>query len=330
MSNCYFSHDSNARNSKKMLRLRKAHGAEGYGTYFMLLERLREEGDFHCDADYEMLSYDLRVPADVIESVVTNFGLFEFNEDRTRFFSTGFNERMDIKDKRSAAGAKGAEARWGARAENPAGMAQNGKIMANAMAKDVCHDFANGSSSDKEKESKEKEKESKDYYSSSQTPLPSSEAEEELLEEQQQEIIVSFVERNYRKPVTEYRNMVNYNRTGGRDWDKMSFKQRRATAQLWKQMPEEPRRFPPALLPLWSSMYRQARSLGADNKTIAALLSDSLDISIRDGTLTLACDTALYDFIEVRYLDHFKQVLQPFMESNKLVKLNYRILNGKV
>ena len=39
----YFSHDSNARNSDKLMKVRMKLGAEGYGIFFMLIERLREE-----------------------------------------------------------------------------------------------------------------------------------------------------------------------------------------------------------------------------------------------------------------------------------------------
>ncbi|MDK8252671.1 DUF4373 domain-containing protein, partial [Enterococcus faecalis] len=42
----YFSHDSNARNSDELIPVRMKFGAEGYGVYFMLLERLREEGNY--------------------------------------------------------------------------------------------------------------------------------------------------------------------------------------------------------------------------------------------------------------------------------------------
>lgn len=41
--NSYFSHDGNARNDAKLLKVRMKHGAAGYGVYFMILERLREE-----------------------------------------------------------------------------------------------------------------------------------------------------------------------------------------------------------------------------------------------------------------------------------------------
>ena len=48
----YFPHDSNARNSDKLIRLRMRHKAAGYGVYFMILERLREEPEYTSVKDY--------------------------------------------------------------------------------------------------------------------------------------------------------------------------------------------------------------------------------------------------------------------------------------
>ena len=324
MNNCYFPHDSNARNSKKILRLRRSLGAEGYGTYFMLLERLREEKDFTCDADFDMLSFDLRVSPDIIRSVVEDFGLFEYNTDKTKFYSAGFNERMDIKDKRIEAGRKGAEARWGQKAENPSEMAQNGKNMANAIAKDICHDFANSSSSDKEKKSKEKE--SKENYCSSSQTLPPAVAaarEEEGFEEQEEEIILSFFLKNWRCPVEEYHKMVNYNSVGGRDWTKMTYNQRRATAQLWKQKPDAPPRFERRILELWSDLYHKAKELGANIFVRRSLLSDKLDIRVRGDDLVIIAPEIVYDFIEHDHLDEYKCIFKPFMANNDLKQLYY-------
>ena len=136
MASTYFSHDSNARNSKKLLRLRKRHGAAGYGVYFMLIEKLMETDDHTLDLDYDMLAFDLRVKKGFIKSVVENFGLFEFkvgevrmnsdelqmkldevrmnsDELRTaRFFSSGLDERMELSKKRAEAGRKGMANRW--------------------------------------------------------------------------------------------------------------------------------------------------------------------------------------------------------------------------
>lgn len=118
MTISYFSHDSNARNSKKLLRLRKKHGAAGYGVYFMLIERLTEEPDFTSDLDYDMLAFDLHVKRDLIRSVVENFDLFEIFEgqgstvNKQKFRSSGLMERMELRAIRSAAGRRGAANRW--------------------------------------------------------------------------------------------------------------------------------------------------------------------------------------------------------------------------
>ena len=110
----YFSHDAGARNSSKIIRLRMRYGAEGYGIYFMLLERLREERTYSCETDYEMLAFDFRVDANLIRAVVEDFNLFDIQG--TRFYSRGFLERMAQKDakasRRSAAGRKGMQSRW--------------------------------------------------------------------------------------------------------------------------------------------------------------------------------------------------------------------------
>lgn len=114
--NNYFPHDSNARNSDKLLPVRMKYGAEGYGIYFMILERLRDEKNYMSVKDYNVLAFDLRVDTSKIKDLVENFGLFAFTDDGECFYSEGFNKRMEIKDekskKRSAAGKKGAEKRW--------------------------------------------------------------------------------------------------------------------------------------------------------------------------------------------------------------------------
>lgn len=124
MPTSYFSHDSNARNDEKLIRLRMKHGAAGYGVYFMILERLRDEAEYMSVKDYNVIAFDLRVDASLIKDVVENFGLFAFTEDGECFYSESFNNRMSLKDeartKMSEAGKKGAKKRW------------NGNAIANA------------------------------------------------------------------------------------------------------------------------------------------------------------------------------------------------------
>jgi len=112
----YFSHDSNSRNDEKILAVRMRHGAEGYGVYFMILERLREEEEYTTTRNYNTLAFDFRVSSALIKSVVEDFDLFVITTDGKRFYSSSFLERMEMKDqsskKRSVAGKKGMEARW--------------------------------------------------------------------------------------------------------------------------------------------------------------------------------------------------------------------------
>ena len=107
----YFSHDSNARNDEKLVRLRMKHGAAGYGVYFMILERLRDEADYMSAKDYNMIAFDLRVDAAIVKSVVEDFGLFTFTDDGKCFYSESFSRRMlvmeEARSRRSVAGKKG-------------------------------------------------------------------------------------------------------------------------------------------------------------------------------------------------------------------------------
>lgn len=131
--NNYFSHDSNARNSSKMLQVRMKVGAVGYAIYFMLLERLRDEDDYMSVKDYNAIAFDLRVDTSQIKAVVEDFGLFVFTDDGKYFYSEGFNKRMALKDekskRRSEAGKKGAKSRWGGNSK-PKSSANNSNAIA--------------------------------------------------------------------------------------------------------------------------------------------------------------------------------------------------------
>lgn len=110
--NNYFPHDSNARNSDKLIPLRARFGAEGYGIYFMLIERLREEPSYMSIKDYNMLAFDFRVDAGKVKSVIEDFGLFAFTEDGKCFYSESLMRRMKIKDEKSEKAKRAARSRW--------------------------------------------------------------------------------------------------------------------------------------------------------------------------------------------------------------------------
>lgn len=118
----YFSHDSNARNSDKIMKVRMKLGAEGYGIFFMLIERLREEEGYKSTIDYDILAFDLRVEPEKVKQVVENYDLFKFTEDGKYFYSNSFNERMEMMDvraqQRKSKAKKAAEARWNKQTAN--------------------------------------------------------------------------------------------------------------------------------------------------------------------------------------------------------------------
>lgn len=111
----YFSHDCNARNDEKLIAVRMRHGAEGYGIYFMILERLMESSNHMSVKDYNIIAFDLRVDTSKIKSIIEDFGLFVFTEDGKYFYSESFNRRMvpldNLREQRKLAGKKSAEKR---------------------------------------------------------------------------------------------------------------------------------------------------------------------------------------------------------------------------
>lgn len=118
----YFSHDGGARNDDKLIAVRMRLKAEGYAVYFMILEKLLESTNYMSVKDYNVLAFDFRVGADVVKSVIEDFGLFEFSECGKYFFSEKFNDRMKpldrLREQRSEAGRKSAEKRANSQKSN--------------------------------------------------------------------------------------------------------------------------------------------------------------------------------------------------------------------
>lgn len=123
----YFPHEAQARNDNRLLRLRMRHGAEGYGIYFMLLERLRDSDDYVERSGYDVVAFDLRVGEETVRSVVEDFGLFETHEDGG-FTSPGFRRRMSKVDELSQKRAEAVRKRTDRKAnkeDNPTNALQN-------------------------------------------------------------------------------------------------------------------------------------------------------------------------------------------------------------
>ncbi len=115
---CTFTQVAGERNRAEALRLRRVHGAEGYGVYMMIKERMAEaeNGRLRLD-DLDVLSYELGVEAALVADVVRGFGLFCVDEAEGLYYSAAMEEerlrRLSVSRKRAEAGRRGMASRWG-------------------------------------------------------------------------------------------------------------------------------------------------------------------------------------------------------------------------
>jgi hypothetical protein len=111
----YFPHFCNARHDRKIRRLRKELGTEGYGIYFMLLETLREQQDLMYPLeDLDLLAEEFGVSEAKVRVAVCNYQLFEI-DDEQKFFSPKMLVYLEpyfkMKEQRKLAGKASAEKR---------------------------------------------------------------------------------------------------------------------------------------------------------------------------------------------------------------------------
>jgi hypothetical protein len=71
----YFSHDYNARNDEKIIKLIQKEGWEAYGIYWAVVEKIYEAGGY-IDEDYECIAYDLRFECERITKIIRGYNLF--------------------------------------------------------------------------------------------------------------------------------------------------------------------------------------------------------------------------------------------------------------
>jgi hypothetical protein len=110
----YFPHYSMARNDRKIRRLRKELGVEGYGIFMMLLEILRDQPDLRYPMmDVDLLEAEIGTSHAKIEAVIKGYELFHIDTDF--FFSPKLIEYLEpyfkSREQRSVAGQKSGESR---------------------------------------------------------------------------------------------------------------------------------------------------------------------------------------------------------------------------
>lgn len=158
----YFSHDSNARNDEKILKMRMELGMIGYAVFWCILEKMRETTDNMCSKDYKIIGFELRVDEEIIRKVVEDFGLFTESSCGKKFYSESFMNRMQKMNLKSEKARESANARWTKRSKTD--------VNANAMQ---THSEGNAIKERKGKEIKIKEIENKESKESSRFSPPS-------------------------------------------------------------------------------------------------------------------------------------------------------------
>jgi len=106
----YFSHDANAQHDPKVIKMLSKLGWEGYGIYWALVERLRNEADYTLECDYDCLSFALRTDKDKVKSIVLDYNLFEVYDGT--FWSKSLLIRMEKKNEKSKKARESALKRW--------------------------------------------------------------------------------------------------------------------------------------------------------------------------------------------------------------------------
>lgn len=117
----YFQHDANARHDPKLLMLRKEHGVAGIGRWWILVEILREQEDYHFDIGQKHNFRALKHELDFTDEKELHTFLDDLNEFslivrmNEIIFSPALIKRMGrldaVREKRSEAGIKSGEAR---------------------------------------------------------------------------------------------------------------------------------------------------------------------------------------------------------------------------
>ena len=322
MAKAYFTHDSDARNSSKMIDMRSQldgmTAAAVYGVYWMMVERLRGEENYACAKNYKRLAFDFRVDEEFIRSVVEDYGLFDISEDGKIISSHGLQERMALMDAKSAAGKKGAENRW---KKNRKEMAQNGTSMADAEKTDSKVD------ANKIKSNKTSAKNSTCDFPSLNSS-PAGEERREISEEEKEKILFEFVfEKNLAAPGKELKLFLDYNNRDGRSWASMSEGRRYKAMTSWKQEPEQAPRFRQDFLAMWRTIFETMVDLHAPRELRMAMLSDNVTVGIGGRCVVITCDEAVAHSLEQEeMIERVRPAIKTFLDSVKRGYIQYKFV----
>ena len=106
----YFSHDYDAREDKKVIKLLAFGSWSFYGMYWAIVEMLYKN-DGYLENDYESIAYALRTNDETISIIVNNFELFIV--DGNLFYSESVLNRLKLRADKSSKARDSANKRWG-------------------------------------------------------------------------------------------------------------------------------------------------------------------------------------------------------------------------
>lgn len=106
----FFSHDHNARNDPKLLRLMMKHGLKGVGAYWCIIEMLSEEDGYLMRSECERIAFELRTDSDFINHIINDYELFEVDDEQ--FYSESLLRRLKVKYDKSEKARESANRRW--------------------------------------------------------------------------------------------------------------------------------------------------------------------------------------------------------------------------
>ena len=111
----YFSHDYNARTDEKIRLLIRKHGMKGYGIFWSIIEDLYNNANaLHLDC--EGIAFELREDINVVESIITDFNLFQISDGM--FGSISVEKRLEERLIKSNKAREIAHKRWNKPKEN--------------------------------------------------------------------------------------------------------------------------------------------------------------------------------------------------------------------
>jgi hypothetical protein len=107
----WFSHDYNAGQDPKMIKLQMSMGHEGKGIFWDLVELIYSEGGKLSMAECEGYAFALRTDKNKLVRIINDFDLFK--NDGINFWSESINRRLELRNEKSIKAKQSAIKRWG-------------------------------------------------------------------------------------------------------------------------------------------------------------------------------------------------------------------------